>query len=181
MTNVDARMLALPKNGRVSTEYFRTTMFIGDSITQGLALYPDSGKTLAGIATVCAYKGTGPKQILETTSENCRTAPKLPMWDDISAKAPMNIYIMIGTNAMVGQPDEALLEILRAIYLMRCAYSFRIFPCMCSLLCPLPQNGRKRPNLSNERIRLLNNAIYACCAACITSICMKCLRTNRAL
>lgn len=159
MTNVDARMLALPKNGRVSTEYFRTTMFIGDSITQGLALYPDSGKTLAGIATVCAYKGTGPKQILENNVGKLPDGTEVPMWDDISAKAPMNIYIMIGTNAMVGQPDEALLKYYGDL-LDALRVQFPNIPVYVQSIMPVTaKTAEKRPNLSNERIRLLNNAI----------------------
>ncbi len=159
MTNVDARMLALPKNGRVSTEYFRTSMFIGDSITQGLALYADSGKTLAGIATVCAYKGTGPKQILENNVGKLPDGTEVPMWEDITAKAPLNIYVMIGTNAMVGQTDEALLKYYGDL-LDALRVQFPNIPVYVQSITPVTAaTAAKRPNLSNDRIRLLNNAI----------------------
>lgn len=41
VTASDARLLAVPENGRVSDDYFRDALFIGDSVTQGFAWYPE--------------------------------------------------------------------------------------------------------------------------------------------
>ena len=50
-TAQDARMLSVPENGIVSLEYFRTALFIGDSLTEGFGEY----KPLQGIATAVSY------------------------------------------------------------------------------------------------------------------------------
>ena len=125
-TTDDTRMYALPENGRVNLEYFRGALFIGDSLTQGFGIY----EPLKSIATVCAYIGITPKQILENSAGyrqdmNRSTDQPVPMLDDIlSHTAPTSIYIGMGTNALnSSQDDEAiiyyygqLLDVLKAAY-----------------------------------------------------------------
>ena len=61
VTASDARLLAVPENGRVSDDYFRDALFIGDSVTQGFAWYPEYRDWMR----VCAYKGVNPQSILQ--------------------------------------------------------------------------------------------------------------------
>lgn len=159
MFAADARMLALPSNGVVSTEYFRTALFIGDSITQGIALYPGTGKTLAGISAVAAFKGTGPKQIVENGVAALPDGTKVAMWDFIAQQTPMNIYVMIGTNAMVSSTDEAIIKYYGDL-LDALRTQFPNIPIYVQSITPVTEEtAAARPNLSNDRIRLLNNAI----------------------
>ncbi|MDL2293655.1 GDSL-type esterase/lipase family protein [Ruminococcaceae bacterium OttesenSCG-928-D13] len=103
-----ARMIALPENGRVDMKFFDTTVFVGDSITQGLELYS------SGIpnAKYCAYRGASPRSmysgetIRKTPSD---TNPEVPL-DKLVEYQPDNVYILMGTNAMVSMDDEPLLE-----------------------------------------------------------------------
>lgn len=102
----DYRMIALPENGRVDMSYFDTVTFVGDSITQGLQIYKTNG---IPNAHYCAYKGVGPKQIYDGTQQTRYDGEKEIPMDALMASKPDNIYILLGTNAMVSMDDEALL------------------------------------------------------------------------
>ncbi|MFQ7159653.1 MAG: hypothetical protein ACLRPX_08545 [Ruthenibacterium sp.] len=43
VTASDSRLLAVPANGRLSTEYFRTALFIGDSLSRLCAVCTHAG------------------------------------------------------------------------------------------------------------------------------------------
>ncbi|MEG2435238.1 MAG: GDSL-type esterase/lipase family protein [Ruthenibacterium sp.] len=157
MMSVDSRMLSLPQNGRVSRDYFKSALFIGDSITQGMDLYDDA---LPGDATqVCAYLGIGPKQIIENNVGKRRDKTEVAMWDDICAKTPQNIYILLGTNALVSQTDEAILKFYGDL-LDKLRAQFPNIPIYVQAITPVTADTAvKRPNMANDRIRLLNNAL----------------------
>lgn len=105
LTSPDYRMIALPENGRVDMSYFNTVTFVGDSITQGFALYT---KTLP--AKYCAYKSIGPKGIYDgSTWKNQDGVEEIPM-DAIVASAPDNVYILIGANAIGNNTNEAFVQ-----------------------------------------------------------------------
>ena len=95
VTASDSRLLAVPANGRLSTEYFRTALFIGDSLSQGFALYAPT----RDVATVCAYKSTSPNQVLQNFVGQRPDGSRIEMWDDIKVQSPSNIYVLYGTNA----------------------------------------------------------------------------------
>lgn len=110
----DKRMYALPENGRVSREYFNTVVFVGDSITQGLHIYGGLNN-----ASFCDYKGVSPKQIYDGSLQQPLRGEKEVPLDAIVAAQPDNVYVLLGTNAMVGMSNEALLtyyeEMLKAM------------------------------------------------------------------
>ena len=106
VTASDSRLLAVPANGRLSTEYFRTALFIGDSLSQGFALYAPT----RDVATVCAYKSTSPNQVLQNFVGQRPDGSRIEMWDDIKVQSPSNIYVLYGTNALISQSDEAFLK-----------------------------------------------------------------------
>lgn len=152
----DARMLALPSNGRVSYEYFRSALFIGDSLTQGFGSYP----VIRDIANVAGFMGIGPREILQNNTAALQTGERVAMWDYICQQTPMKIYIAIGTNALISLPEDAaflkyygdLLDALRA--------QFPNIPIYVQSITPVTQaTNDRRPNMANDRIRGLNNAL----------------------
>lgn len=151
----DARMIAVPENGRLSTEYFRTALFIGDSLSQGFALYEPT----RGVAAVCAYKSTSPNQVLQNYVGQRPDGSRIEMWDDIKLQNPSNIYVLYGTNALVSQSDEAflkyygdLLDLLRERFPGIPIYVQSITPTTAA-------QGVKQPPLENGHIRQVNAAI----------------------
>ncbi len=155
VTGDDSRMLAVPENGRLSEEYLRTVMFVGDSLSQGFALYPPT----RGVSTVCAYKSTSPNQVIQNFVGQRPDGSRIEMWDDIKTQAPSNIYVLYGTNALVAQSDEAflkyysdLLDMLRQRYADVPIYVQSITP-------TTAEQGVKQPPLENSHIRSVNNAI----------------------
>ena len=85
---------------------FRTALFIGDSLSQGFALYAPT----RDVATVCAYKSTSPNQVLQNFVGQRPDGSRIEMWDDIKVQSPSNIYVLYGTNALISQSDEAFLK-----------------------------------------------------------------------
>lgn len=161
-TTDDTRMYALPENGRVSLEYFRGALFIGDSLTQGFGIY----EPLKSIATVCAYIGITPKQILENSAGyrqdmNRKTDTPVPMLDDIlSHTSPTCIYIGMGTNALNSSQDDEgilyyygqLLDVLKSAYPNIPIYVQGITPVTA-------EKAASDARFSNDRIRSLNDSL----------------------
>ncbi len=102
----DSHMIALPENGRVDMSYFNTSVFVGDSITQGLFIYPSYGIPNANF---CAYLGVSPRQIYDGSMQKRNDGvTEVPM-EALVGYQPDNVYVLLGTNAMVSMGDEALL------------------------------------------------------------------------
>ena len=155
LSAADARMIAVPENGRLSTDYFSTTLFIGDSLSQGFALYAPT----RGVAAVCAYKSTSPNQVLQNYVGQRADGSQIEMWDDISVQNPGNIYVLYGTNALISQSDEAflkyygdLLDLLRERFPTVPIYVQSITPTTAA-------QGVKQPPLENGHIRQINAEI----------------------
>ncbi|NCC07819.1 MAG: hypothetical protein EOM30_07220 [Clostridia bacterium] len=153
-TSTDARMLSLPENGLVNYEYFRTALFIGDSLAQGFGIYPP----LNEIATVAGFKGIGPKEIVANYEAKLQTGETVATWDYISAQTPHSIYIAVGTNSLVSMPDDAafmkyygdMLDALKAQFPGVDIYVQSITPV---------RAPETRESMSNDRINGLNNQI----------------------
>lgn len=164
VTAPDYRMYALPVNGKVSRAYFDTCMFIGDSITQGMGIYPaaleESAK--AGLASVCAYKSTTPKSFLDNATAPDPWGTRVAVWDDLTAHpVPKNIYILLGTNALISMEDDALLhyygQLLDKIKEYYAPYGCRFYV---QVITPVTEaTAIQRPRMDNGRIRNLNNYI----------------------
>lgn len=149
----DRRMIALPENGRIDMSYFDTAVFVGDSITQGMQIYRQGIPN----AKYCAYKGVSPKAIYDGTAvKRTDGTTEVPM-EALVAYQPDNVYILLGTNAMVGMGDEALL-----------AYYDEMLNVMKSTLLPgvnfyvqsiTPVLMGVDPRFDMERINNLNNQL----------------------
>ena len=155
VTASESRLLAVPANGRLSTEYFRTALFIGDSLSQGFALYAPT----RDVATVCAYKSTSPNQVLQNFVGQRPDGSRIEMWDDIKVQSPSNIYVLYGTNALISQSDEAFLKYYSDL-LDKLRERFAGVPIYVQSITPTTaEQGVKQPPLENGHIRLINNAI----------------------
>ncbi len=156
----DSHLLALPNNGKVTKDFFRGAMFIGDSLTQGFGIYPDA---FLNWSAVCAYRGVGPKALVtNAVSRNVRDERVAPL-DEIFSFPVDNIhsvYILFGTNVLENQSDEAilkyyqdLLNILKPHFLPGTDFYIQGIPPATDI------TAHKRPAFSLEHIYQLNNAI----------------------
>ncbi len=151
----DARLLAVPANGRLTNEYFRTVLFIGDSLSQGFALYEPT----RGVAAVCAYKSTGPNQVLQNYIGQRPDGTRIEMWDEINIQTPGNIYLLFGTNALLQQSDEAFLKYYGDL-MDKLRERFAGVPIYVQSITPTTaEQGVKQPPLENSHIRAVNNEI----------------------
>lgn len=153
----DARMLAVPENGRVSDEYFRDALFIGDSVTQGFGWYED----YRGRMKVCAYKGTNPRNVLQNYIGQCADGTtQIEMWDDIKMQTDVaNIYVLFGANALVNQTDEVFLATYSEL-LDRLRERFPGVPIYVQSITPTQKaRGEKQPQLERSHLLAINNRI----------------------
>lgn len=105
--NPDYRLIALPENGRVDTSYFASTLFIGDSVSQGWVVYDNPIKT---VSTFCAYKGAGPDGVVNNAQMPLPDGTRVAMQDHIAQmlaeKQPEHIYILFGANSLKSLTTE---------------------------------------------------------------------------
>lgn len=101
--------IAQPECGLVdSTKYFPNVMFLGDSVTEGIALYENPAKD---VATVGGYRGAVPsdivnRKIMGRYLDTVRT-DEVPL-DVMAEKQPKVVYLMFGANALANSSDEAV-------------------------------------------------------------------------
>lgn len=107
ITTPDYRMIALPENGRVDTSYFASSLFIGDSVSQGWLVYDNAIKD---VSTFCAYKGAGPDGVVNNAQMPLADGTRVAMQDHIAQmlaeKQPEHIYILFGANSLKSLTTE---------------------------------------------------------------------------
>ena len=152
----DTRLLAVPENGRLSDDYFRDALFIGDSVTQGFGAYPQYQDWMR----VCAYKGIGPQNVLQNMVGQRPDGTAIEMWDDIKTQQDVaNIYVLFGANALLMQTDEAFLKYYGDL-LDRLGEQFPGVPVYVQSLTPTTlEYGQKRPALARDHLRSVNEAV----------------------
>lgn len=156
VTASDARLLAVPENGRLSDDYFRDALFIGDSVTQGFAWYAQYKDWMR----VCAYKGVNPQSILQNYVGQRADKSTIEMWDEINTQQDVaNIYILLGANALLQQTDEGFLKFYGEL-LDKLRERFPQTPIYVQSITPTTQEyGQKKPQLERDHLQLINNAI----------------------
>lgn len=155
----DYRVLAVPKNGKVTEEYFKSVLFIGDSLTQGMGMYDKSLNN--GRTTVCAYIGANPKTFTENMTAKKSQKVFVKPHDEIFAVQPNNIYVLMGTNTIVSAiTDEGfiaqyaeMLDFLKASYHPNVKFYVQGMPPVTAW------KMAETPRMNNDRIRALNNSI----------------------
>ena len=155
-TQPSASLVALPEAGRVDMSYFDDALFIGDSVTQGFAWYPEYRDWMR----VCAYKGVNPQSILQNYVGQRADGTKIEMWDEINVQQDVaNIYILLGANALLQQTDEGFLKFYGEL-LDKLRVRFPDTPIYVQSITPTTQEyGEKKPQLEREHLKLINNAI----------------------
>ena len=156
--NTEYRMVALPMLGTVSTSYFDTVTFLGDSLTQGLELYDSGIKN----AKYCAYKGIGPNSVVNNAActDEIRHVTEVPL-DALAASQPDYVYILFGTNSLVAQGSENgfLAYYEKMIDMMR----ERLDPGVVFYIQAIPGVQEwvrdNMPGLDNDRIRTVNDSL----------------------
>lgn len=101
--NTDHRMIGVPMLGTVTSKYFDTVTFVGDSIASGLGIY-QTGYPNAKYAT---YTGAGVNSFVNNTAmKNAVTGTQETPMETIVASQPDYVYILVGTNNLVTQGNE---------------------------------------------------------------------------
>lgn len=152
-------MVSVPANGQLSMEYFRDALFIGDSVTEGFALY----EPLKSIAKVYGIRNATAKTFLDNAAviDHGHSKTEIPaIWDAISAEKPGKIYIMIGTNSIVSDPsDDALMHWYNQL-LDKLMQTFPGIPIYVQGVTPVSKAcAEKNSNYSLTRLHTLNNKI----------------------
>ncbi len=101
--------LCQPECGLVdSTAYFPNVMFLGDSVTEGLALYENPAKD---VATVGGYRGAVPSDIVNRKIMgrylDTQRTDEVPL-EVMAQKQPKVVYLMFGANALANSSDESV-------------------------------------------------------------------------
>lgn len=155
--STDARMVALPESGRVSREHFTTATFLGDSITEGMAIYDTGYKN----AQVRGYRSSGPQIIVNNAvvHDYARNVDEAAL-DAIVATQPDFLYVLFGTNALTSQGSEdsfiayydKMIEVLQQ-NLPGVAIYIQAIPGVQETVV------QTKPGLDNARIQVVNNML----------------------
>ena len=155
--NTDARMVGLPQSGRVTREHFNTATFLGDSITEGMAIYA-TGFTNAQVR---GYRSAGPQIIVNNAvvHDYARNVDEAAL-DAVVASQPDFLYVLFGTNALVNQGNEdsfiayydKMIEILQQ-NLPGVAIYIQAIPGVQETVV------QTKPGLDNARIQTINNML----------------------
>lgn len=155
--HTDARMVALPQSGRVTREHFNTATFLGDSITEGMAIY-DTGYTNAQVR---GYRSAGPQIIVNNSvvHDYARNVDEAAL-DAVIASQPDFLYVLFGTNALTTQGNEdsfiayydKMIEILQQ-NLPGVAIYIQAIPGVQETVV------QSKPGLDNARIQTVNNML----------------------
>lgn len=161
ITSPDYRMIALPENGVVDTSFFDTATFLGDSLTQGLELY----STGLPNAHYCAYKGTGPSAIVDGATLTTAAQTQEVALDALAASQPDNVYVLLGTNTLVNNSENAENSFMayygRMIEMIQERLDPRVRIYIQAIPPTRPEVANNQPGLNNDRIRRINSQLAA--------------------
>lgn len=153
----DYRLTAVPESAPVTMEHFSTVTFMGDSITQGLAIYETGFQN----AHFCAYKNAGANSIVNRgTLTNVNGVQEVAI-DALIASQPDAVYVMFGMNNLTGDGVEksylnyysAMLDMLKeALNPAVQIYVETMTPTTAS-------TGATRSNLSSQYLIFVNNQL----------------------
>lgn len=97
----------LPEHSAVEEQWFKDSLFIGDSLTLAMSMYsvgmPDT-------TAFCAYKSITPKQFSDNVTVKNDNGSPTAVFDDICKKNPKQIFILLGTNALASGSNANLID-----------------------------------------------------------------------
>ena len=150
----------VPECGRVTTEWFADAAFLGDSLTVG---YLDYDINLGG-AQVLAYEGVSPNTFVNRTVVTNADGEEEVPFDRLAEMQPAKLYVMVGTNALVGGTNDEgflayygqMLDELKAILPNTQLYIQSVLPAR-------PEALESAPGLSADHLATINAAIRELC------------------
>lgn len=161
----DHRMIQLPENGSVDISYFDNSTFVGDSLTEGLRIYPSIQNAVAERAKFVSTKSLGPKSFIEGVirfEDDYR--PEQNGIDAICETYPGKLYITLGTNALVSMTDEQFLYYYNQLLdILKERLPGTIFY-VCSITPTTEKYSAEHPNFSLDRIYRVNSAVAKMCS-----------------
>lgn len=160
-----SKLLAVPENGKVSLDYFRDALFIGDSVTEGFALYEPLKEE--GKAIIYSARGASPQFFVDngggTINKSCPTQHDVPaVWDAISAEAPGKVYLLMGANAILNTSDDEGFLKFYGDLMDKIAGTFPGVPVYVQGVTPVTRACAEwNDNYSLTRLHTLNNKVAA--------------------
>ena len=145
----DAAEYELPEHDPVPADWFSNSLFVGDSLTLAMSMYPlDVPET----AAFCAFKSMTPKQFVDNVTVETTEGEQKAVFDDICKHDPDNIFLLLGTNALASGSNSGLIaSYTRLLQKLR-----EQFPDAAIYVQGLPPVSDK---VSSERVTLTNGRI----------------------
>lgn len=149
----DAAGYELPEHDPVPADWFSDALFIGDSLTLAMSMYPlDVPQT----AAFCAYKSITPKQFVDNVTVQTADGTQVAVFDEICRHSPDQIFLLLGTNTLASGSNTGLI----ASYTLLLQKLREQFPDAAIYVQGLPPVSEKvsseRVTLTNGRIRTVN-------------------------
>lgn len=102
----DAAAYELPEHDPVSADWFANSLFVGDSLTLAMSMYPlDVPQT----AAFCAFKSITPKQFVDNVTVETAEGEQKAVFDDICKHDPDSIFLLLGTNTLASGSNSGLI------------------------------------------------------------------------
>lgn len=160
----DHRMIQLPENGSVDISYFDNATFVGDSLTEGLRIYPNIPNSVVGHAQFVSTKSLSPKSFIEgVISFEGDYRPEQNGIEAIVETNPGKVYITLGTNALVSMSDEQfMLYYSQMVDILKERLPSTVFY-ICSITPTTEAYAIERPNFSWDRVYQVNSQIAKMC------------------
>lgn len=152
---LNAASIAQPETGIVQTEYFADVLLLGDSVTAGFVDYATS---IQDVATICGYRSIHPSDIVNRTTITREGGGEEIALDVIAADAPKAVYVLLGTNSLVGA-DEQKEESFLAYYGRMLEMLRETAPDAELYVQSIPPVRPEVTKLNNDQIRRVNEKL----------------------
>ena len=147
--------------------YFKESVFVGDSIMVGFRNYvsshpdsPISGAQFLAATSFSAAHACNPvsKDSLQPTYQGA----KRNVWDSISMMGAKHVFVMFGTNDLIAHnvydTEKMILQLIDKILEVNPDVDIHVIS-----MTPILATAQKKGALNNESIPILNKRLYADC------------------
>lgn len=147
--------VAVSKGEYMSRSYFDDAVFVGDSITHGLAFYGllDSQQVVAG-------ESVNLETALYKTPYTNSEGQAVSVFDAVKAQSPKKIYVMLGTNGIEWTDKEKLASMYESLIVkLKEAVPDAIIYIQSVLPVTKELNDNVNRDLTNEKINAFNDLL----------------------
>lgn len=150
-------------------EYFKNSVFIGDSIMVGyrnyLASHPESPVSGAQFLATTSFSALhamagAPKDSLQPTYQGAKRS----VWDSVSLMGAKHVFIMFGTNDLIVRNAQMTAENMQAVVDKIQEVNPDVDIHLISMT-PIWSGAEKKGALNNETIPVYNSLLYGSCQA----------------